>query len=90
MLNRTILIVCLLLLLSFPVHAALVKKGEAVASAELACEADGTCEAAEDLPPCEDKNDSCREWADDGECISNPLYMNTHCALSCGHCLPEK
>ena len=30
-----------------------------------------------------DSNDSCPAWAGDGQCVSNPEYMLTNCALSC-------
>lgn len=49
-----------------------------------------SCEAGEELPPCEDLVEGCKEWADAGECVANPRYMWIHCALSCGTCLPEK
>lgn len=31
----------------------------------------------------EDKNESCAEWANAGECVSNPDYMLENCAASC-------
>ena len=30
-----------------------------------------------------DSNDSCPAWAGDGQCVSNPEYMLSNCALSC-------
>ena len=35
---------------------------------------------------CEDKNEDCDGWATEGECESNPGYMNTECPLSCKRC----
>ena len=32
---------------------------------------------------CMDTNDSCRNWAADGECSSNPGFMRTACRESC-------
>eukprot|EP00397_Hematodinium_sp_SG-2012_P001869 GEMP01001874.1.p1 GENE.GEMP01001874.1~~GEMP01001874.1.p1 ORF type:complete len:1435 (+),score=499.75 GEMP01001874.1:385-4305(+) len=34
--------------------------------------------------PCEDKEKSCTEWANAGECGSNPRYMMKACMRSCG------
>lgn len=36
--------------------------------------------------PCTDANDSCPDWAAEGECKANPGYMLNHCARSCGVC----
>lgn len=36
--------------------------------------------------PCRDANDSCPDWAAEGECKANPGYMLNHCARSCGVC----
>lgn len=35
---------------------------------------------------CKDMASSCAQWAKDGQCSSNPLYMNKKCPLSCGQC----
>ena len=35
---------------------------------------------------CMDTNDSCRTWAADGECSSNPGFMQTACRESCFRC----
>ena len=32
---------------------------------------------------CMDTNDSCRTWAADGECSSNPAFMHEACRESC-------
>lgn len=36
--------------------------------------------------PCTDANDSCPDWAAEGECKANPGYMLNYCARSCGVC----
>jgi hypothetical protein len=41
---------------------------------------------SESLPPCVDTNEYCSEWAQTGECTSNPTYMDAVCALSCRRC----
>jgi prolyl 4-hydroxylase len=36
---------------------------------------------------CFDKNDKfCQGWAEQGECIVNPLYMEDECKMSCSKC----
>lgn len=35
---------------------------------------------------CMDSNDSCRTWAADGECSSNPAFMLSACRESCYQC----
>ena len=35
---------------------------------------------------CEDTNESCQYWAENGECDKNPNWMGINCALSCGTC----
>ena len=35
---------------------------------------------------CRDKNDSCRLWASEGECSSNPGFMHGACRESCFQC----
>ena len=36
-------------------------------------------------PPCRDAEDvPCAEWAEAGECKTNPAYMHAMCAVSCG------
>jgi hypothetical protein len=37
---------------------------------------------------CEDKNDSCPQWADSGACKDNPEYMRVNCRKSCMICTP--
>ena len=32
---------------------------------------------------CVDNNQHCEDWADMGECDSNPEYMNIYCAKVC-------
>ena len=41
----------------------------------------GTCTKV-----CQDKDESCRAWAVDGECESNAAHMTTACPQSCGLC----
>lgn len=36
-----------------------------------------------------DQNELCPEWADRGECESNPDYMLIHCATSCAAAIPQ-
>jgi hypothetical protein len=36
---------------------------------------------------CEDRHDSCVQWARSGECKKNPRYMLDSCRLSCNSCL---
>ncbi|PVD24059.1 hypothetical protein C0Q70_14529 [Pomacea canaliculata] len=36
--------------------------------------------------PCEDTNPSCSTWASNNQCVSNPVYMKSNCAKSCGIC----
>ena len=42
------------------------------------------------VPPtpgtCTDRNKYCKDWASNGECDKNPLYMKIHCAKSCNTC----
>mmetsp|Transcript_26557 Transcript_26557/g.64757 ORF Transcript_26557/g.64757 Transcript_26557/m.64757 type:complete len:555 (-) Transcript_26557:135-1799(-) len=57
-------------------------------------EASGNATSAEEdeeedavaIMPCVDENENCRFWADKGECIANPSWMNQNCARSCGSC----
>jgi hypothetical protein len=36
---------------------------------------------------CYDKNEKfCQGWAEQGECIVNPLYMDDECRMSCKKC----
>ena len=35
---------------------------------------------------CQDNNEDCDGWATEGECETNPGYMNTECPLSCKRC----
>jgi len=35
---------------------------------------------------CRDDDDGCEDWADDGECDVNPLFMHSVCRESCGIC----
>ena len=37
-------------------------------------------------PMCQDENFNCRQFAEDGECVKNPSYMNGFCQASCGVC----
>ena len=30
-----------------------------------------------------DKNENCKEWAKEGQCQTNSLYMHDYCAMSC-------
>ena len=52
---------------------------------EQSCALDGTCERQ----PCIDTLNSCRMWAEKGECHSdNVAFMLKRCAYSCGACGP--
>jgi hypothetical protein len=35
---------------------------------------------------CEDEDELCNFWAEEGECDENPNYMHSHCSKSCGTC----
>ena len=35
---------------------------------------------------CADEDESCAQWARDGECRKNAAFMTTQCAASCGTC----
>ena len=35
---------------------------------------------------CENSHPQCQEWADQGECMANPLFMRGSCAGSCATC----
>lgn len=36
---------------------------------------------------CYDKNEKfCQGWAEQGECVVNPLYMDDECRMSCKKC----
>lgn len=37
-------------------------------------------------PLCQDENFNCRQFAEEGECVKNPKYMNIFCEASCGVC----
>ena len=41
------------------------------------------------LDECMDTNDSCRTWAADGECSSNPGFMHVACRESCSMSRPR-
>ena len=96
--NATIFLLSLCLLVIVPGALAAIKGENSKAQATLPEETcssggDGTCSSeavVEELPPCEDKNDGCQDWADAGECLTNSRYMYIYCALSCGICEPEK
>ena len=56
---------------------------------------DGTDPASVLAPPpppmaCEDENETCGRWAEDGECDKNPGFMHQTCAGSCGTCGERK
>lgn len=34
-------------------------------------------------------DEKCDKWAKTGECMKNPVWMKTHCHLSCGVCLHD-
>mmetsp|Transcript_19623 Transcript_19623/g.49877 ORF Transcript_19623/g.49877 Transcript_19623/m.49877 type:complete len:370 (-) Transcript_19623:69-1178(-) len=36
--------------------------------------------------PCRDELSSCEDWAQGGECQSNPGFMRSQCPLACGFC----
>ena len=40
----------------------------------------------EAAPTCRDNDDRCGLWAEKGECINNPNYMLSECAVSCASC----
>ena len=37
-----------------------------------------------------DKHDSCRSWAESGECQYNPGFMQENCAKSCNEAVKSK
>lgn len=37
-------------------------------------------------PPCADKEDGCKMWARDNDCLINPIFMFEHCPRSCNVC----
>lgn len=37
-------------------------------------------------PGCEDKEDRCYTWGEQGECERNKGFMETSCRLTCGLC----
>jgi len=37
--------------------------------------------------PCVDSNEDCPNWAKEGECKKNPVFMLVHCQKSCSSCL---
>ena len=51
-------------------------------------DASGSASPASAVPSdeCMDTNDSCRTWAADGECSSNPGFMHSACRESCFQC----
>jgi prolyl 4-hydroxylase len=36
--------------------------------------------------PCEDSDDECASWAENGECENNPKFMSLKCRKSCKKC----
>lgn len=40
-------------------------------------------------PGCEDKEDRCYTWGEQGECKRNPGFMDASCALTCSKCPPS-
>ncbi|KAL7458159.1 hypothetical protein ACHAWC_009730 [Mediolabrus comicus] len=42
------------------------------------------------VDPCQDSNNNCRVWSQQGECNINVHYMIEQCPLSCGICYPMK
>jgi hypothetical protein len=43
-------------------------------------------ESCEACGPCEDEEDDCVEWAEDGECETHPRFMLVGCRKSCNNC----
>jgi len=43
-------------------------------------------QGAEGHSACEDVDEDCAEWAENGECHHNPVFMMEHCMKSCGAC----
>src|SRR6476660_2635684 len=41
----------------------------------------------EPIVKCKDTHELCSFWAEKGECLSNPSFMDTGCAVSCGTCI---
>jgi len=37
-------------------------------------------------PPCKDENTNCIQWAGQGECDKNPIYMKNSCPAACNAC----
>ena len=53
----------------------------------------GTCsktDGKEPEDPCKDYHENCALWESAGECENNPIYMKTHCLLSCKVCLSKE
>lgn len=46
-------------------------------------------EAGEEETACADTHASCKQWADGGECTSNPGFMRARCPRSCNACTGE-
>ena len=40
------------------------------------------------IDPCQDSQESCSQWANEGECLNNPNFMLAQCPRSCGTCVP--
>jgi len=59
----------------------LFNSGNAVAEITTVFERDAKSEAM--FAHCVDKNDFCSDWAENGECETNPKYMIDTCPLSC-------
>lgn len=42
------------------------------------------------VDPCQDFNENCPQWSEEGECTNNVAYMIENCPMSCGICHPMK
>ena len=65
------------------------KEGQFSANVENDYDTDENDEGSEFEVPteaCENLDEECNFWAENGECELNPGYMETHCALACGTC----
>ena len=58
------------------------------AATKCTIDADGTvaAEVDVDVSSCFDEHTKCSEWADMGECDTNPGYMFSQCRNSCNDC----
>mmetsp|Transcript_30320 Transcript_30320/g.45095 ORF Transcript_30320/g.45095 Transcript_30320/m.45095 type:complete len:189 (-) Transcript_30320:1658-2224(-) len=52
------------------------------------CDTDGSCLiGANEDDSCVDKDEECSNWADNGDCATNPTFMIAKCPVSCQSCM---